>query len=70
MTGLNRRIKKSLVYRLYSIFITLIMVFVVTGELLTTTLLTITIELFKLINYYLFDLLWDRNKKTIKEVKT
>lgn len=64
--GIQKKINliyKAIIYRIWSILITSILVYILTHNIIITTTITIVIELAKLVNYYIFENLWSWFKK-------
>lgn len=61
----NRFILKSILYRLYSSFITTFVSYLVTGSISVSLSIGILEFIFKIISYYIFEELWSKlfNKK-------
>lgn len=58
-----KTLEKTIVYRVYSISLGFILFYLITGEMVKATKLAVTIELFKLVQYYIFEKFWNKLKK-------
>ena len=56
---------KSIIYRSYSIVIAFVVFYIMTGEAKIASGFTITIELVKVVQYYLFEVMWKRRQRRI-----
>lgn len=59
-------ISKALIYRVWSIFITAIVVYFLTADFAMTTIFTILLEIIKTLNYMLFEYIWNHFKEKRK----
>ena len=57
-----KSLTKSLIYRMYSFLVTWIVVFVITGNIKSTTIITAIMEIVKTINYLIFETIWEKIK--------
>lgn len=64
----KKQMLKSIVYRVYAFVITFITTFLLTGNLKLSITLGIVENIFKILTYYWFDILW--NKLTQKKYRT
>jgi adenylyl-sulfate kinase len=55
---------KSIIYRIYAFVITFLVAFLVTGNLELSATIGIIENVFKILTYYLFDLIWDKFSKS------
>lgn len=60
----KKNMTKSIVYRLYSFIITFIVAFIITGSAELSATISVFENVFKILTYYWFDILWDKFTKT------
>ena len=60
----KKNMTKSVIYRLYSFVITFIVAFIITGSAELSATISVFENVFKILTYYWFDILWDKFTKT------
>jgi len=60
----KKNMLKSVIYRLYAFIITFIVSFLVTGNVELSLTIGVIENVFKILTYYWFDILWDKATKT------
>jgi len=60
----KKNMTKSVIYRLYAFIITFVVIFVVTGNIELSATIGVLENVFKIVTYYWFDILWDKFTKT------
>lgn len=58
--NISKIIKKSIVYRLYSIFLTFIISKIVTNDIRISIIISLTDSLIKTINYFIFEYIYEK----------
>jgi len=66
---MKKTILKSILYRIWSVLLTSTIVFLVTGNPQITTTITIILEVFKTINYFVFENIWKYVKTKRNELQ-
>lgn len=56
-------LKKSVIYRIYSLIIMGVFFYLITGSVKEMTLFTLAVETVKTIQYYVFEVLWGRSAR-------
>lgn len=62
-------LKKSVVFRIYSIIIIALFFYIVTGSLKQMTFFTVFVEAIKTVQYVVFEVFWEKYKKNKKKIK-
>lgn len=65
----TKKIYKTIVYRVINLFLTWIVMFILSGEPMKSTYLTMILEIIKTTVYFLFEIAWERKDKNLFEIK-
>ncbi|MBI3019528.1 MAG: DUF2061 domain-containing protein [Deltaproteobacteria bacterium] len=60
-------IMKTIIYRFYSVVIAFFVFYALTGKLKLASEFTVTVELIKIVQYYVFELFW-KKRKIVKSI--